>query len=117
MCSSIRCATTSASVSLRERVAARRELGAQLLVVLDDAVEDDRDAPAAVVVRVGVLLAGPAVRGPARVPEADAWPSEPFSPAAANSASRLPTARTVVEAVVLDEGDARPSRSRGTPAA
>ena len=74
MCSSMRCATTSASVSLVKRVAALGELGAQLLVVLDDAVEDDRDAAAAVAVRVGVLLAGPAVRRPARVAEADAWP-------------------------------------------
>ena len=50
-----------------ERVAALGEAGAQLLVVLDDAVEDDADAAAAVVVRVGVLLARAPVRGPARV--------------------------------------------------
>ena len=54
----------------REGVPALGEPGAQVLVVLDDAVDHDRDTPGAVGVRVGVLLVGPAVRGPARVPEA-----------------------------------------------
>ncbi len=39
-------------------------------VVLDDAVDDDMHAIAAVVVRVGVLLAHPPVRGPAGVADA-----------------------------------------------
>ncbi len=55
-----------------EGVPALGEPGAQFLVVLDDAVEDDGDAPRAVAVRVGVLLAGPAMRRPARVSETDA---------------------------------------------
>jgi hypothetical protein len=52
-----------------ELMPARAELGAQLLVVLDDAVDDDRDLACAVVVRVSVFVAGPAVRRPARVPQ------------------------------------------------
>ena len=50
-----------------EDVPAAAELGAQLFVVLDDAVEDDGDVAAAVGMRVGVLFAGLAVSGPARV--------------------------------------------------
>ena len=52
-----------------ERVAAGDEVGAQLLVVLDDAVVHDRDAIARDV-RVGVTLARHAVGGPARVGDA-----------------------------------------------
>ena len=52
-----------------ELVALALRLGAQLLVVLDDAVVDDRDAVLGDV-RVGVALARHAVRGPAGVRDA-----------------------------------------------
>jgi len=54
-----------------ELVTLARRLGAQLLVVLDDAVVDDRDAVPGDV-RVGVALARHAVRGPAGVRDAEA---------------------------------------------
>ena len=58
-------------VGLRdEAVTLRGEARLQLEVVLDDAVVDDDDLPAAVLVRVGVLLGGPAVRRPAGVADA-----------------------------------------------
>ena len=58
-------------VGLRlELVPLRLQLLLQLEVVLDDAVVDDDDAAGAVAVRVGVLLGGPAVRGPAGVADA-----------------------------------------------
>ena len=47
----------------------RLQLGAQRAVVLDDAVVDHRHPPGGM--GVGVGLAGLAVRGPARVPDAD----------------------------------------------
>ena len=61
-------------------IAARDQLGAQFLVVLDDAVVDQRDAPGAAVgrprpageMRMRVVLSRPAVRGPARVRDAGA---------------------------------------------
>ena len=53
-----------------ELVAVPQQLRAQLLVVLDDAVVDDRDAVARDV-RVGVALARHAVRRPARVRDAE----------------------------------------------
>ena len=53
-----------------ELVAGALELGPELLVVLDDAVVDDRDAVARDV-RMGVLLVRHAVRRPARVGDAE----------------------------------------------
>src|SRR5206468_4074315 len=87
-CSSIRCEMTSVSVSeaislhvlidqvrddlgvgLRGHLpAATLERGAQLEVVLDDAVVDDHHLAGAV--RMRVLLRGPAMRRPARVTDA-----------------------------------------------
>ena len=55
-----------------EDVSAGHQLVAQLAEVLDDAVVDDGDPAGAVAVRMGVEVARPAVRGPARVAEADA---------------------------------------------
>ena len=66
----MRCAISSVSVSERMMCPVARELLAQLDEVLDDAVVHDGDAPRAVDVRVGVLLARLAVRRPARVPDA-----------------------------------------------
>ena len=55
----------------RERVAVGREALLELAVVLDDAVEDDRElVRGAAGERVCVLLGDAAVRGPARVAEA-----------------------------------------------
>ena len=51
-------------------VAIAGQVAAELAVVLDDAVVDDGDAAGAVQVRVGVLVGGGAVRGPARVGDA-----------------------------------------------
>ena len=42
---------------------------AQWREVLDDAVVDDGELPGGVPMRVGVAISGPAVRGPAGVPE------------------------------------------------
>ena len=53
-----------------ELVALALQLVLQVEVVLDDAVVDDDDLARAVAVRVGVLLGGPAVRGPPRVADA-----------------------------------------------
>jgi hypothetical protein len=53
-------------------VTGRCELLAKLHVVLDDAVVHDRDPARAVGMGMSVLLAGPAVRGPAGVTDADA---------------------------------------------
>ena len=54
-----------------ELVAARHQLGAQLAIVLDDAVVNDVDAPGAVLVRMRVLERRTSVRRPARVADAD----------------------------------------------
>ena len=53
-----------------ELVTARHELGAQLAVVLDDAVVDDVDPPGAVLVRMRVLDRGAAVRRPSGMADA-----------------------------------------------
>ena len=53
-----------------ERVPELLQLVLQVQVVLDDAVVHDDDLAGAVLVRMGVLLRGPAVRGPARVADA-----------------------------------------------
>ena len=53
-----------------EHVALALQLVLQIEVVLDDAVVNDDDAARAVPMRVGVLLSRPAVRCPARVPDA-----------------------------------------------
>src|SRR5512134_2010912 len=54
----------------RDRMAVRLELGAQLAVVLHDAVVHHHDRPR--LVRMRVALGRLAVRGPARVTDADA---------------------------------------------
>ena len=68
-------------------VPARLELGAQRREVLDDAVVDHGDPAGVVEVRVGVAVVRRAVRGPARVPDADAWPAG--SGCSSSSFSRL----------------------------
>ena len=66
---------------------------AQLAVVLDDPVEDDRElAAVAAGERMRVPLGDAAVRRPARVAEAGGR-GEPSSPAARFRFWRLPTAR------------------------
>ena len=66
----MRCAITSVSVSDVNVVAELLEVFAQLFVVLDDAVVDDREAVVRDV-RMRVALGRHAVRGPARVRDAD----------------------------------------------
>ena len=65
---------TSVSVSLLEDDALGLELPLEGGVVLDDAVVDDGDGAVAAEVRVGVAVGGGAVRGPARVADADGSP-------------------------------------------
>ena len=89
-----------------ERMTALRELGAQLLVVLDDAVEHDGHAPRAVVVRVGVLVAGPAVRRPARVAEPDRGLRRSLSAARREQRVQVADGAHRLEAAVLHEDDA-----------
>ena len=67
--SSSRWHTTSVSVCDRSVWPRRDQLAPQLGVVLDDAVVDDRQAPLAIQVRMGVGLGHAAVGRPARVPE------------------------------------------------
>jgi hypothetical protein len=54
-----------------ELVALRGELALEFEIIFDDAVVDDDDAAGAVAVRVRVLFGGAAVRGPARVADAE----------------------------------------------
>ena len=54
-----------------ELVALRGQLALQLEIVFDDAVVDDDDAAGAVAVGMGVLFGWAAVRGPARVADAE----------------------------------------------
>ena len=54
-----------------ELVALRDEFALQLEVVFDDAVVDDHDAAGAVAMGMGILFRGAAVRGPARVADAE----------------------------------------------
>ncbi len=55
-----------------KRVPGLDQRGAEHLVVFDDPVVDQGEAARLVEVRVGVFIDGPAVRGPARVADADA---------------------------------------------
>ena len=61
-------------------------------VVLDDAVVGDHDLPGRVLVRVGVLLGGPAVGGPSRVADA-VLTGDGRGLEAASRAASLPAAR------------------------
>ena len=87
----------------RKGVTGGGELVAQLAVVLDDAVQDDRER---LVVagrqRMRVLLGDAAVRRPAGVAERRSSTREPFGSAASFRNCRFPTARTY----------SRPSSSR-----
>ena len=54
-----------------ELVALRDQLALQIKIVFNDAVVHDDDAPCAVAMGMRVLFRGPAMRGPARVPDAE----------------------------------------------
>ena len=89
-----------------ELVAAPLEVRAQLLVVLDDAVVDDREAVARDV-RVRVALARHAVRGPARVRDADLAVRSGAASRASSSMRTLPTVRRRVEVLgAVEDRDA-----------
>ena len=78
-----------------EAVAVGLKLLLELAVVLDDAVQDERQLILlAARQRVGVLLADPAVRRPAGVAEARRRSPSRSGAAAAFRCARLPTART-----------------------
>ncbi len=88
-----------------ELVAARRKLGLELAVVLDDAVVDDRDVGAHV--GVGVALGRAAVGGPARVADAGTT-LERLAQETALEVSELALSAPAREVAVLDGRD--PSR-------
>ena len=75
-----------------ELVVALEQVGAQVEVILDDAVVDDGDG--AGLVRVGVALGGTAVRGPSRMADADATGNRRLSIRWRRLLS-LPTARRI----------------------
>ena len=70
-CASTRCAITSVSVSVLNYVAFGLEALLQRQVVLDDPVVHHHHVARAIAVRVGVLLGGPPMRGPAGMPDAE----------------------------------------------
>ena len=61
---------TSVSVSVRNLWPSSRSFFFRLEVVLDDAVVHHHDAPGAIAVRMGILLRGAAMGGPAGVADA-----------------------------------------------
>src|SRR5450756_2110144 len=89
-----------------ELVALTLQFVLQLEVVLDDAVVDDDDAARAVAVRVGVLLGGPAVRGPPRVADA-VLPFERLRPDDILEAGQLAGASPQVDRALPHHRDAR----------
>ena len=91
----------------REPVPVGRQALDQLPVVLDDPVQHDRDpARLAAGQRVRVLLGDPAVRRPARVPEPGRG-RRAARPRALDQVSERPDGAYVLEAVLLEERDAR----------
>ena len=105
-------------VSLRrELLALGGELAADLAVVLDDAVEDDRDI---VVVagqeRMRILLGDPPMRRPPRVADPGGR-RRPCCPALALEVLELADGLDQLEAVRPPTGRSRPSRSPGIRAA
>ena len=97
-----------------ERVALGDQLALQLEVVLDDAVVDDDDAAVAVAVRMGVLLGRPAVRGPARVADAELARRAGRLREHVVEARQLAGAAADLHRAVLARRRRRPSRSRDT---
>src|SRR5262249_2114201 len=89
-----------------ELMSGRHELLAQLAIVLDDAVEDDRDrVRVAAGQRVRVLLGDAAVRRPARVAEA-VTSVRSVRAGCFDEVLQVPDRAHVVGAVVLAQGDA-----------
>ncbi len=86
-----------------ELVAALRELGLELAIVLDDAVVHDRDLRRHV--RMSVALGRPAVRGPARMTDSRV-PRQRLRQQAAFEVSELAFGAAAIEMAVLDGGDA-----------
>ena len=98
----------------REDVAGLAQALAQLAVVLDDAVEDDRDLRRVVArERVRVRSRDAAVRRPARVTEAGGRGRAPVA-CLALQVLQVPDRAPVHEPAVLEQRDSRRSRSRGT---
>jgi hypothetical protein len=90
-----------------ERMAVRGEALLELAVVLDDAVQDDRE-PRLITAgeRMGVLLRDAPVRRPARVPEARRR-GRSVRPGSGPQVAERPHGAHVVEAAALEEGDSR----------
>ena len=109
---------TSVSVSVRKRWPSSVQLLLEGQVVLDDAVVHHHHVALAVAVRVGVLLGGTPVGGPARVADAVAAlhgiDADGFFQVAQLARGAAQTRRSLL---VVEHGDARPNRSRGIPAA
>ena len=96
------------------RVGLREEANALLLEpllhrkeVLDDAVVNDDDAAGGVAMRVRVLLGGAAVRGPARVPDAEPAGRRVLRDLLREVAELALAARHAHDPVVPDDRDAR----------
>ena len=106
-----RCEMISVSVSSLNTRARARELVAQRAEVLDDAVADHRDGAGEV--RVGVALARLAVRGPARVADAER-PGERHVAQRALQVHELALRADDAQLAVLPGSRRRPSRSRDT---
>ena len=81
------------------------QLGPQLAEVLDDAVLHHDDTAVAVGMRVGVTLAGPAVRGPTGVTDAD-LPGEGRLSQAQGEVAQLADVAPDGDVPVLDHGNA-----------
>ena len=88
-----------------ERDALGLQLRAQLAEVLHDAVLDDHQLAGVVGMRMGVALAGLAVGGPARVPDADIARDRAFVQAAGEIA-QLADVATDRDLAILDDRDA-----------
>ena len=86
-------------------------------VVLDDAVMDDGDGAVAAEVRMGVAVVGRAVRGPARVADADAARGGLRRAGSSARSAMRPARLAQVQRVARSGWPGRRCRSRGIPGA
>ena len=105
------------SVSELKGVALGDELLLEAVVIFDDAVVDDGDFAGLVEVRMGIFVRGRAVRGPARVADAEDAGGGFRRRSAARPSSMLPFFLRTCSRAVVQDGNARRCRSRDIPAA